>query len=82
MEDIIKIVNSLEYSSLLLKGVSDTVHNEAGEQRGGFLIMLLGTLGASLLGNILAGKGINRAGEGVIRAGQGNEKNKTTTTIK
>ena len=61
MEDIIKIVNSLEYSSLLLKGVSDTVHNEAGEQRGGFLIMLLGTLGASLLGNILAGKGINRA---------------------
>ena len=82
MEDIIKIVNSLEYSSLLSKGVSDTVHNEAGEQRGGFLIMLLGTLGASLLGNILAGKGINRAGEGVIRAGYGNEKNKTTTTIK
>ena len=82
MEDIIKIVNSLEYSSLLLKGVSDTVHNEAGEQRGGFLIMLFGTLGASLLGNILAGKGINRAGEGVIRAGYGNEKNKTTTTIK
>ena len=82
MEDIIKIVKSHEDSSLLLKGVSDTAHNEAGEQIGGFLSMLLGTLGASLLGNILAGKGINRAGEGVIRAGYGNEKNKTTTTIR
>ena len=81
MEDIIKIVKSLEDSSLLLKGVSETVHNEAGEQRGGFISMLLGTLGATLLGNIL-GKGINRAGEGVIRAGYGNEKNKTTTKIK
>ena len=80
MEGIIKIVKSLEDSSSLLKGVSETVHNEAGEQRGGFLSMLLGTLGASLLGNII--KGINRAGEGVIRAGYGKEKNKTTTTIK
>ena len=48
--------------------------NEAKEQRGGFLSMLLGTLGASLLGNILAGQGINRAGEGVIRAGYGNKR--------
>ena len=62
MEDIIKIVKSLEDSGLLLKGVSETIQNEAKEQKGGFLSMLFGTLGASLLGNILAGKGINRAG--------------------
>ena len=64
MEDIIKIVRSHEDSGLLLKGVSETIQNEAKEQRGGFLNMLLGTLGASILGNVLAGKGINRAGEG------------------
>ena len=64
MEDIIKIVKFLEYSDLLLKGVSKTVQNEVKEQKGGFLSMLLRTLGASLLGNILAGKGINRAGKG------------------
>ena len=74
IEDIIKIVKSLEDSGLLLKGVSETIQNEAKEQRGGFLSMLLGTLGASLLGNILAGQGINRAGEGVIRAGYGNKR--------
>ena len=56
MEDIIKIVNSLENSLLLLKGVTETVQNEAKEQKNGFLTMLLGTLGASLLGNILAGR--------------------------
>ena len=66
MEDIIKIVKSLEYSGLLLKGVSETLQNEAKKQKGGFLSMLLGTLGVSLLVNILAGKGINRAGEGVV----------------
>ena len=74
MKDIIKIVKSLEDSGLLFKGVSETIQNEAKEQKGGFLSMLLGTLGASLLGNILAGKGINRAGEGVIRAGYGNKR--------
>ena len=74
MKDIIRIVKSLEDSGLLLKGVSETIQNEAKEQKGGFLSMLLGTVGASLLGNILAGKGINRAGEGVIRAGYGNKK--------
>ena len=58
MTDIIEIVESLEGSGLLLKGVSKTIQNEAKEQKGGFLSMLLGTLGASLLGNILAGKGI------------------------
>ena len=57
MEDIIKIVKSLVDSDLLLKGVSKTVQSEAKEQKGGFLNMLLGTLGASLLGNILAGQG-------------------------
>ena len=56
MEEIIKIVKSLEDSGLLLKWVSETIQNEAGEWKGGFLSMLLGTLGASLLGNILAGK--------------------------
>ena len=68
MKDIIKIVKSLEDSSLLPEGVSETIQNEAEEQRGRFLIMLLGTLGISLLGNTLTGKGINRAGEEVIRA--------------
>ena len=57
MKGIIEIVKSLEDSSLLLKGVSETIQNETKEQKGGFLSMLLGTLGASLLGNILAGKG-------------------------
>ena len=69
MEDIIKIVKSLEDSGLLLKGVSKVIQNEAKEQKGGFFSMLLGALGASLLGSILAGKGMNRAGEGFIRAG-------------
>ena len=71
IEDIIKIVKSLEDSGLLLKGVTETVQNEVKERKGGFLSMLLGTLGASLLGNMLAGKGLNRAGEGFIRAGNG-----------
>ena len=83
MIDIIKIVKSLEDSGLLLKGVSETVQNEAREQQGVFLSMLLGTVGASLLGNILVGKGaiatsqwreINRAGEGIVRADYGNKK--------
>ena len=57
MKDILKIVKSLEDSGLLLEGVSETIKNEAKEQKEGFLILLLGTLGASLLGNMLAGKG-------------------------
>ena len=52
MEETIKIVRSLEDSGLLLKGVTETVHNEVKEQKGGFLSMLLGTLGASFLGNL------------------------------
>ena len=80
IEDLTKIVKSLENSGLLLKGVTELVQNEVKEQKGGFLSMLLGTLGASLLGNLLAGKGINkkgnginRAGEGILRAGEGNK---------
>ena len=58
MKDIIRIVKYLEDSGLLLKGVSETIKNEGKEQKGGFLSMLLGTLGGSLIGNILAGKGV------------------------
>ena len=57
----------------MLKGVSETIKNEAKEQKGGFLSMLLGTLGASLLENILAGRGVISAGEGTIRAGYGSK---------
>ena len=68
MEDIMKIVKSLAESGLLIKGVRETIKNEAKEQKGGFLSILLGTLGASLLGNLLTGKGTIREGEGTIRA--------------
>ena len=75
MDDSLKIVKSLEDSGLLLKGVSETIQHEAKEQREGFLSMLLGTLGASLLGDVLSkglsGKEVIRAGEGTIRAGKG-----------
>ena len=75
MNDITKIIEALENSRILLKGVSKTIENETKEQRGGFLSMLLGTLGASLLGNLLTGgKGIMRAGEGTVRAGEGSKK--------
>ena len=78
MDDILKIVKSLEDSGVLLKGVSETIQHEAKEQRGGFLSMLLGTLGASLLGDVLSkglsGKGVIRAGEGTIRAGDGSKR--------
>ena len=74
MQDIIKIIKELENSDILLKGVSKTVENEIKKQRGGFLSMLLGTLGVSLLGNLLTGKGIIRAGDGIVRAGEGSKK--------
>ena len=66
MKNIIEIVESLEDSGLLPEGVSENIQNEAKEQKGGFLSILLRTLGTSLFGNILAGKEINRAGEGAI----------------
>ena len=83
MDDLIKIVKSLEDSGLFLKGITESVQNEIKEEKGGFLSMLLGTLGASLLGNLLTGKGafharkrinkkskgIHRTSEGIVRAG-------------
>ena len=86
MGDLVKIVKSLEDSGLLLKGITESVQNEIKKQKGGFLSMLLGPLGASLLGDLLTGKsafharkrvnkkgkGIHRAGEGIVRAGEGN----------
>ena len=73
MNDIIEIVKSLEDSGLLLKWVTETVQNEVKEQKAGFLSMLLGTLGASLLGKLLTGKGAiaTSQGRGVYRAGKG-----------
>ena len=80
INDIIKIEKSLEDSGLLSKGVTETVQNEVKEQKEGFFNMLLGTLGARLLGNLLTdrgknragkGRGINRAGEGIGSAGYG-----------
>ena len=62
------VIKSLKYSGLLLKGVSEAIQNEVQGQEEVFFSMLLSTLGASLLGNILAGKGVNRAGQGFIRA--------------
>ena len=78
MEDIIKIVKSLEDSGLLLKGVTETVQNEVKEQKGGFLSMLLGTLGASLLGNIWTGRGAiaKSQGRGIYKAGNVNRLSK------
>ena len=82
INDIMKIIKALEKSGILLKGVSKTIKDETKEQRGGFLSMLLGTLGASLLGNLLTGgkgslasrskgEGIMRAGDGIVCAGEG-----------
>ena len=78
MNDIMKIIEALENSGILLRGVSEKIENETKEQRRGFLSMLLGTLGASLLGNLLTGKGIMRAGDGIVRAGEGNGSKKKT----
>ena len=61
MNDIMKIIKALENSGIFLKGVTKTIENETKEQRGGFLSMLLGTLGATLLGNLLSKKGVIRA---------------------
>ena len=79
MEDIIKIAKSLEDFGLLLKGVTETIQNEVKEQKGEFLSMLLGTLEASLFGDMLRGKGSIRAGygskgKGIVRAGYGSKR--------
>ena len=80
MNDIMKIVQAPKDSNILLKGVTKTIKDETKEQKGGLLSMLLGTLRASLLGNLLTGKGIVRAGsgyhskkgKGIVRTGYGN----------
>ena len=74
MNDIIKIIKALENFGILLKEVTKTIENETNEQRGGFLSMFIGTLGASLLSNLLTGKGMMRAGEGIVRSGEGAKK--------
>ena len=83
MDDILKIVKSLKDYGVLLKGVSETIQHEAKEQRGGYLSMLLGTLGASLLGDVLSkglsGRGVIRAGEGTIRTGYGSKRSSLKT---
>ena len=71
LEDITKIVISLEDSCLLIKGFSETIRNEAKEWKAGFLDMLAGILGDSLLGNMLTGKRVNKAEDGIIRTGYG-----------
>ena len=94
MNDIIKIVQALKDSNILLKGVIKTIKNETKEQKVGFLSILLGTLGASLLGNLLTRKGIVRAGtchpssstsynhyfkgKGIVRAGTGHPSSSTS----
>ena len=80
MNDIIKIIQALEYSNILPKVVTKTIKNETKEQKGGFLSMLIGASGASLLGNLLTGKRFlrtgsgNKKGKGILRAGSINKK--------
>ena len=71
MQDLLKKVKLLENTGLLLDEIIETVKNEVKERKGGFLSMLLGTLGANLLGNMLGDRGVLRAGKGTIRAGYG-----------
>ena len=79
MKDIMKIIQALEDSNILLKRVAKTIKNETKEQKRGFLSILLGTLGPSSLGNLLGGKGIVRASSGnkkgkrIVRAGTGKD---------
>ena len=75
LNDLIKIVTALEEHDTLLKETSKTIKNETKEQNGGCLSMLLGTLGALLLGNLLTGRGLYRTGHGMYKTGQGLKKN-------
>ena len=81
MNDIMTIDEALGYSNILIKGVTKTIKNETREQKGGFLSMLLGTLGASLLENLSTRKGIvragsgNKKGKGIVTAGTGKQWN-------
>ena len=88
MNEIIKIVQALEDSNILLEGVTKTIKNETKDQKRGFLSMLLGTSGASLLGNLLTGKGIlragsgNKKGKGILRADSGRRSSSTSQNKK
>ena len=81
MNDILKIVQALEDSNILLKAITKTIKNETKEQKGGFLEMILGTLGATLSGNMLSGKVLVRLGYGnnerkrMLKGDYGNKKN-------
>ena len=80
MNGIMKIVQVLKDSNILSKGVTKTIKDEIKEQKGGFLSMLIGTLGASLLGNLLTGKRTlragsgNKKGKGIVRDGSGKKR--------
>ena len=74
VNEIMEIVQALESSGILLNGVTETIKNETKEKKGGFLVKLLVTLGASLLGNLLTRKGAVKAGKGTMRAGEGIKK--------
>ena len=74
LNDLLEVIKSLEKIGILLNGITETIKDEVKEQKGGFLSMLLDTLGASLLGNMLADKGVIRAGEETIRAGYKSKK--------
>ena len=74
LNDLIKIATALEEHDILLKGTTKTIKNNTKKQEGGFLSMLLATLGASLLGNLLTGKGLYRTGKGMYKTGQGLKK--------
>ena len=82
INDMMKIVQALEDSNILLKGVTKTIKNKTKEPKGGFLNMLLGTLEARLLGNLLSGEKIvragyrNKKGNGIVRASSENKKGK------
>ena len=81
MDDLIKTITTLEEHDILLKGTSKTIKNETNEQRGGFLSMLLGTLGASLLGNLLTRRELYKTGQGMRRTGQGLKKINSISSI-
>ena len=82
MNGIMKIVQALEDSKILLKGVTKTIKNETKKQKQVFLSLILGTLGTSVLGNLLSGKVIVRAGEGIVRAGYGSSIKKSSNSTK
>ena len=74
MQNLLKIVKSLEASGILLNGITETVKNEVKAQKGGFRSMLLGALAATLLGDMIAGRGVIKVGQGTIRAGYGSKR--------